>query len=132
MPVMPALAVRAPRAVPVATPPKHARAWHDLREMIETLVSASLAIPAATLRTRTRGHARAAAARQTAMYIAHVALGLNFAQTGRLFDRDRTTAAQACRRIEDLRDDPAFDLTLAALEKACARFAAARLRSAVQ
>ena len=129
MPAMPALAVRAPRAVPVATPPEHARA---LRDMIETLVSASLAIPAATLRTRTRGNARAAAARQTAMYIAHVALGLNFAQTGRLFDRDRTTAAHACRRIEDLRDDPAFDQTLAALEKACARFAAARLRSAVQ
>jgi len=129
MPVMPAHAVRAPRAIPAVTPSEHARA---LRDLIETLVSASLAIPAATLRTRTRGNARAAAARQTAMYIAHVALGLNFAQTGRLFDRDRTTAAYACRRIEDLRDDPAFDLTLAALEQACARFAAAGLRSAAQ
>lgn len=114
-----------PRAVFYALP--SARRLRDLRETIEALVSASFAVPAAALRTRTRGNARAAVARQTAMYMAHVAMGLNFAQTGRLFERDRTTAAHACRRIEDLRDDPAFDLTLASLENACARIAATDL-----
>jgi hypothetical protein len=35
-----------------------------------------------------------------------------------MFDRDRTTAAHACRTVEDCRDDPRFDAALDCLERA--------------
>jgi chromosomal replication initiation ATPase DnaA len=57
-----------------------------------------------------------ARARQTVMYLARVVLGFTYAEAGRLVGRDRTTAAYACRVIEDLRDDPDFDAKLTALE----------------
>jgi chromosomal replication initiation ATPase DnaA len=55
--------------------------------------------------------------RQVAMYLAHTRLGLSFSAAGALFDRDRTTAAHACRTVEDCRDDERFDTTLGYLEK---------------
>ena len=56
---------------------------------------------------------------QSAMYLSHVAFELPLGEVGRAFGRDRTTAAHACRLIEDRRDDPAVDAVLAALENAC-------------
>jgi chromosomal replication initiation ATPase DnaA len=55
------------------------------------------------------------------MYLSHVAFGLTFTETGRLFDRDRTTVSQACAIVEDLRDDPAMDRALSILEAALTR-----------
>jgi chromosomal replication initiation ATPase DnaA len=57
------------------------------------------------------------------MYLAHVMLGLSYSATGRLFERDRTTAAYACRLVEDRRDDPAVDHVLLKLEDTCAALA---------
>jgi len=68
------------------------------------------------MRTRGRGARRIAFARQVSMYLAHVAGGLPQAEVGRLFARDRTTVAHACMVVEDRRDDPAFDQTMAILE----------------
>lgn len=65
-----------------------------------------------------RGCAKVALARQAAMYLARVALGLTLAEAAHLFGRDRTTAAHACRVIEDKRDDAAFDAKLSAIEEA--------------
>jgi len=53
------------------------------------------------------------------MYLAHVVLGLNYREVGELFRRDRTTAAYACRLVEDRRDDPAIDIRLDMLEEIC-------------
>jgi hypothetical protein len=53
------------------------------------------------------------------MYLAHVAFGLSYSEVGRAFGRDRTTAAHACRLIEDRRDEPPVDALLGALEHAC-------------
>jgi chromosomal replication initiation ATPase DnaA len=50
------------------------------------------------------------------MYLAHVACAASLAAVGRTFGRDRTTAGHACRRIEDRRDDFAFDALVASLE----------------
>jgi chromosomal replication initiation ATPase DnaA len=72
------------------------------------------------MRKRHRSRRQIAFARQIGMYLAHVAGGLTMAETGRLFARDRTTVAHACAVIEDRRDDPAFDRTLAILEFALA------------
>jgi chromosomal replication initiation ATPase DnaA len=86
------------------------------REAIEHAVSQVFGIAGRDLRRSTRGRANVALARQVAMYIAHVGCGLSLTQTGRLFDRDRTTVAHACGVIEDRRDDPMFDRVLDLLE----------------
>ncbi|MDI4657592.1 helix-turn-helix domain-containing protein [Xanthobacter autotrophicus] len=72
-----------------------------------------------------RSTAPVATARQIAMYLAHVGLGLPQAGVAQAFRRDRSTVAYACRRIEDLRDDPAFDRRVAQME-ACLRWATER------
>jgi chromosomal replication initiation ATPase DnaA len=89
-----------------------------LLHKIEKTVAVTFHIAESELRAPTRRKATTAFARQVAMYIAHVGCGMNYSQIGRLFGRDRTTAAHACRLIEDRRDDPDFDLSLDYLERA--------------
>lgn len=48
----------------------------------------------------------------------HVTFGFSLSAVGRHFGRDRTTAAHACRQVEDRRDDRDFDLLLDRLEYA--------------
>lgn len=55
-------------------------------------------------------------ARQVAMYLIHVGLGRRYADIAAIFRCDRTTAAYACARIEEERDDPRFDADIARLE----------------
>jgi chromosomal replication initiation ATPase DnaA len=85
---------------------------------VEALVAAASGIGLAELRAASRGRATAALARQTAMYLAHVHLGLSLSEVGRNFGRDRTTVAHACACVEDRRDDPRFERVLACLEAA--------------
>ena len=90
-------------------------------DAISAAVAAAFTVPLDELRARTRRRAPVALARQSAMYLAHVALGLSLSEVGRAFGRDRTTAAHACRRIEDQRRDVRLDTTLAELEHALRR-----------
>lgn len=69
------------------------------------------------LRAPTRCKARIAFARQVAMYLSHVVFGMSLAAVGRHFGRDRTTAAHACRCIEDRRDDYEFDRLMERIEQ---------------
>ena len=64
----------------------------------------------------TRRSRRATRARHVAMYLAHVAFGVNLAAIAIVFGRSRRSAARACGLVEDARDDPAFDAALAGLE----------------
>jgi chromosomal replication initiation ATPase DnaA len=82
------------------------------------LVAGRFEVPAAQIVARRRGRHRAARARQAAMYLAHVAMGVPLATVGKAFHRDRSTVTHACHRVEDRRDDPAFDAALADLELA--------------
>jgi len=66
---------------------------------------------------RGRGAVRA---RQIAMYLAYVIFQWPLARVGAAFGRDRTTAGHACRQVEDMRDDHAFDALVEKLE-ACLR-----------
>jgi chromosomal replication initiation ATPase DnaA len=91
------------------------------RDIIDSAVAATFTVPLGELRASTRRGASVALARQSAMYLAHVALGLSFSEVGRAFGRDRTTAAHACRRIEDRRADRELDTALAELEHALRR-----------
>ncbi|GBF57544.1 chromosomal replication initiator protein DnaA [Candidatus Phycosocius bacilliformis] len=65
-----------------------------------------------------RGTAQHAFARQTAMYLTHVAFGLSLHRVAIAFGRDRSTVAYACHLIEDRRDDPHLDDMLDQLEAA--------------
>jgi Bacterial dnaA protein helix-turn-helix len=75
---------------------------------------------------RGRGGTRIVYARQLAIYLAHVACGLNYADAGRIYNRDRTTAAHACAVIEHRRENPALDQLLGLLEL-CVRAEFARI-----
>ncbi len=45
-----------------------------------------------------------------------VACGLSLTAVGRVFERDRSTAAHACKRVEDRREDKDFDAALQMME----------------
>jgi chromosomal replication initiation ATPase DnaA len=87
--------------------------------LMEAAVAAAFAVPVDELRAPSRRAAAVAFARQSAMYLAHVVLRLNYSATGELFHRDRTTAAHACALVEERRDDPAIDRVLQTLEGVC-------------
>ncbi len=57
-----------------------------------------------------RGSPAEARARQVAMYLLRASLGMSLSRVARAFGRDRSTVSHACHVIEDLRDDPDFDL----------------------
>ena len=75
----------------------------------------------------TRGTSRAAFARQLAIYLTHIAFELSLSRTAAAFGRDRSTAAYACHKVEDRRDDQKFDDFLDELE-ACLRSAPEPMR----
>lgn len=86
--------------------------------LAEVAAAAAARIPLAGLRAANRGRKPIALARQTAMYLAHVAFGLSLTRVGICFGRDRTTVRHACALIEDRRDDPRLEFGLTALEAA--------------
>ncbi len=85
---------------------------------LEGLVASAFGIRGDALLKARRGAAEIAVARQAAMYLAHTRLGASFTIAGALFGRDRTTAAHACRKIEERREDKRFDAIVACLERA--------------
>lgn len=86
------------------------------REFLYGTVATVFDVDAELLACPTRGRAHVALARQVAMYLAHVGCELSLTAVGRLFGRDRSTVAHACRRIENAREGPQFDRALAVLE----------------
>ncbi|AXS39929.1 helix-turn-helix domain-containing protein [Breoghania sp. L-A4] len=96
---------------------------------VEAAITTVFNVTPEALRAPTRSCAEVALARQVAMYVMHVVFGWSLTSVGRHFGRDRTTAGHACRRVEDQRDDPAFDAMLTAIERAAAACrTAARVR----
>jgi len=90
-----------------------------IRRRVAACVIAEFGITADELGFGSRGSPRASLARQVAMYLCHVGFALSFEGIGRLFHRDRTTVAYACRVIEERREDVRFDARLARLERQC-------------
>jgi len=91
-------------------------------QLAQSAVAYAFGVSQEDLNAPTRRSQRAAFARQVAMYLAHVAFELSLSRVGLAFGRDRSTASHACHRIEDQRDDLAFDQYMDALE-ACLRLA---------
>lgn len=99
--------------------PLHARGLAETPiELALRLVAFMLDVPVDAIRATTRSRAEAAFARQLVMYLAHVGFGYSLSEVGEALGRDRTTVSHACHRVEDLRDDPQIEETLAALETA--------------
>ena len=63
---------------------------------------------------------KGATGRHICFYVLHSACGKSLGQTALAFGVDRSTVAQACRAIEDKRDDAAFDDWMTALERSAA------------
>lgn len=84
--------------------------------LTQETVAGVFKVPVSEMRAPTRRTAPVAEARQIAMYLMHVVFGMSLSAVGRHFGRDRTTAAHACRQIEDRRDDPDFDILVDRLE----------------
>jgi hypothetical protein len=82
-------------------------------------VARDFALDTAALYAATRGAPRTAFARQVAMYLAHTGFQLSHSRLSRIFGRDRTTVAHACRVVEEGRDDIWLDCRLEALEMFC-------------
>lgn len=89
-----------------------------MRRMIEVTVAAAFNLPVEELAAKTRRTAPVAFARQVCMYCAHVSFGWSLTDAGAVFDRDRTTAAHACRVVEDRRDDAGIDKLVDSVESA--------------
>ena len=89
-------------------------AW--LRGVLEHTVARVFEIERQRINQPTRGAATVAQARQVAMYLAHVGLGLTMRDVGILFDRDRTTVSHAVQMIENRRDGADFDRAMTILE----------------
>ncbi len=82
------------------------------RLAIDFAISNVFGIEAGALWQGTRGVRDIAAARQVAMYLAHVCCGMTLTEVGAMFGRDRTTVAHGCLKVETRRDDPSFDRAL--------------------
>jgi chromosomal replication initiation ATPase DnaA len=91
--------------------------------LMEMVVAAAFAVPLDELRAPTRRGPAVAFARQSAIYLAHIVLGLSYRAVGALFGRDHSTAAHACRLVEECRDHQPTDALLYALEGVCAELA---------
>ena len=103
---------------------KNRYAKHELRksdiaaqEFLIRMVANVFQVDVTLLASPTRGSSDAARARQVAMYLAHVGIGLSLTHVGVLFNRDRTTVAHACQIVEERREDKAFDRIVDLLEQ---------------
>ena len=87
------------------------RAW-----LVQATVAHVSGVALKDLCARTRRGPKVAFARQIAMYLSHIVFEMSLRQVARAFGRDRSTAAHAIRRIEELREDPEVDRMLGLLE----------------
>ncbi len=83
-------------------------------------VALATGVSAAEIAGHGRSSKAAARARQIAIYLAHVNFNWPLLRVAFAFNRDRTTCGHACHRIEDMREDAAFDARMSVLE-ACVK-----------
>lgn len=80
------------------------------------LAAEAVRIPISEIRSPTRERAKAAFARQIAIYIAHCTGRISIGDLAAIFKRDRTTIAHAIAAIEDRRDDAFFNAQIDIIE----------------
>jgi chromosomal replication initiation ATPase DnaA len=80
------------------------------------VVGKALEVPVEVLLDRSRP-SDVAHARQIAIYLVHTCLHRTILDAAKIFGRDRTTGSYACARVEERREDPAFDRAIDRLEQ---------------
>lgn len=117
--VLPGNATLPPGAAPTGGPAPRGERGTPAERTIAVAVSLAAWVsridPGAITGPR-RGEAGIADARHLAIYLAHVTLGHDLTRLSAAFGRDRASLRHALRRIEDRRDDPAFDRFVQGLE----------------
>ena len=93
------------------------------------IAAAAFDVPPVEISAPKRRGADVAAARHVAIYLAHIVFQASMQSVAEAFGRDRTSVAHAVHRVEDRRDDPAFDRLMERLEELAA-FCRARHGSA--
>lgn len=88
-----------------------------------SLVAYALELKAEHILHPDRGSRDMVRARQVAMYLTHVGLEMSLSRVAVAFERDRSTVAHACHRIEEMRDEAHFDSLLDQLETGLATIA---------
>src|SRR5688500_12579730 len=68
-----------------------ARTAQRLCDLAAIATAVAFAVPVGEIGAPTRRSSDVALARQSAMYLAHIAFGLTYSEIGRAFERDRTT-----------------------------------------
>ena len=111
------------------TPEARARLRKIGPALLKTVISQIYLVSVEELCAPNRGNARVSFARQVAMYLMHVGWGLSLGEVARAFGREKSTAAHACQKIEELRDVPAFDRQMAQLEVVLCTSACIEVRS---
>lgn len=86
-------------------------------------VAAVMGVRLVALRSKRRGTPRASFARQAAMYLCHLTLGMKCADVARAFGRKPNAVSHAIQRITEARSDPEMDRTLQWLETSLAEAA---------
>lgn len=84
--------------------------------LVQATISHVMGVPLNDLCAATRRRPKAALARQIAMYLCHVVFEIGVSEAARAFARDPSTVTHALQRIEEMREDAAFDTTLTAIE----------------
>jgi chromosomal replication initiation ATPase DnaA len=80
------------------------------------LVAMATDVSPSEIAAQRRTSGAAARARQIAIYLTHVSFHWPLARVAFAFGRDRTTCGHACHKVEDLRENAAFDARMVALE----------------
>jgi chromosomal replication initiation ATPase DnaA len=95
------------------------RGGHDIAraQLAQQAVAFAFCEPVEEIAAPTRRTRGAAHARQTAMYLAHIAFGMSLGRVAQAFGRDRSTVAYACRVTEERRENGDFDDCLDRLEE---------------
>lgn len=82
----------------------------------QAVAAHSFGIPLDAIIASETGSDQAVKARQVAMYLSRTVLKLGAREIARAFRRTHPAVLHACRRIEEAREDPAFDRTVEWLE----------------
>ncbi len=104
--------MREPYRVPVA------QADRRRADLVMQIVAIRLNTPVEAVARGTRLPPAALRARRVSMYLAYVSMEWQMERVGHAFGVNRQTAARACQKIEDARDEPNLNALLDDLEDA--------------
>src|SRR5689334_11829024 len=93
--------------------------------LAQAVAAHSFGVPIESMTADEAGTRRDTRARHVAMYLSRMVLKLRAPEIARAFRRTHPAVLNACKRVEEAREDPAFDRTVEWLETTLRRAAGA-------